>query len=269
MKIQGLFLCCVFLIAIASCGGGSNNPMMNPPPAFPPLNGNLAFAANSQVTNTNTFNVSGQLMVDSMGKVSGNLAIASVSATVPGACFPAGTMIAFTGTLTTQGGLALTSAASNGQIVSLAVTVGSDGNAFSNGSFTVTGGCLGGDHGTLTVNHLVAGAYTGAVTLNGNMVNVTVNFGQVGIPQLDGSIPVGATATFANNSACGFSSAASEVGEQSGQAVHLDMPAMNSPSLVSFGGSITDSSATMISGALGVTGGTCDQMKGSIILKKS
>jgi hypothetical protein len=274
MKKPALYFCCVFVLLLTSCGGGGNMMQTVPPPVFPPLNGDLAFSANSQVTNTNTFNVGGALSgvplkVDSQGNVSGTLAVASVSATVSGACIPAGGGAVFTGKLTPQGQLTLTSAAINGQVINLSVTVSSDGNSFSNGSFTVIGGCLNGDHGTLFVTHLLEGTFTGTATLGGNAVNITVVLGPpAGIPQLSGIFFVVGTATFANNTTCGFSSAAAEGGAQSGLALHLTMQAIGGPVVV-FSGSSTDTSATMVSGTLKVIGGPCDQATAAVTLKKA
>jgi hypothetical protein len=266
MKKPALCLCCLFALFIVACGGGNNMMMQQQPPVpFTPLNGSFGFIAGSQVTNTNTFTVGGTLQTDAKGNVSGVLGIASIVPT--NSCFSAGTTASFTGMIS-QGRLTLTSAAINGQMVNLAVTVSSDGNFFSNGSFTVTGGCLNGDHGMVSATRLVTGAYTGTFALNGNMVNVTVNFNQPGIPGPDGSFAITAGATFTNNSACGFTSAGTESGAQSGLAVGFTM-ASNAASIFNFVGNSVDTSATMISGSFGVFSGPCDQMKGTVTLKKS
>jgi hypothetical protein len=98
---------------------------------------------------------------------------------------------------------------------------------------------------------------------------VSLNINPPGLPQSDGSFPIVAGATFANNATCGFTSAGTEGGSQSGLAVGFTMVS-NGVSTVTFGGTTIDSSGTTLNGSMSITGGgPCSGSSAAITLKKS
>ncbi|HSK45448.1 MAG TPA: hypothetical protein VLA83_16335, partial [Candidatus Binatia bacterium] len=58
-----------------------------------------------------------------------------------------------------------------------------------------------------------------------------------------------------------------EGGSQAGLVVSFKMAAGASP-VLSFSGTTIDGTANMLSGTLGITGGPCDQLKGTLNLSK-
>lgn len=260
MQKLASFLSILAALTMVSCGGGTPT---QPPVAFSSLNGNFSFTAASQVLSPNKIFIGGPLQTDSTGHVSGTLGVSNSVSN----CITLGTTAAFTGTIS-QNQLMLTSAAINGQVISLNTTVSSDGNFFSAGNYTVTGGCLAGDQGSMQAQHLLTGAYAGSVLINGNPIAVSLNFSAPGTPDASGAYPLKAGATFTNTTACGgFTALATEGGSQTGLAVGFTLGAGANP-VVSFGGTTIDGSAAMLVGTLGISGGPCDQLSGAITLKK-
>jgi hypothetical protein len=208
--------------------------------------------------------IGGPLQTDAAGHVSGTLGISnSVSA-----CIPLGTKAAFTGMIDSQNMLTLTSASIAGQVISLTATARPN-QTFAAGSYTVTGGCLAGDHGSLQPQHLLTGTYVGSVLINGNTINTSLNFGTPGTPDASGAFPLQAGASFTNSGPCGgFTNLATEGGSQSGLTVAFQLGAGANP-VLSFSGSTVDGTGNMLSGTLGITGGPCDQKQGTISLSKT
>jgi hypothetical protein len=247
---------------MVSCGGGKMTPPITVNP-FMPLNGNFSFTGASQAFSPNVIFIGGTLQTDNNGRVSGTLGVANSVSN----CIAAGTMAAFTGTIDSTNLLTLTSAAINGQVISFTATARPN-QTFAAGTYSVTGGCLSGDHGSLQAQHLLTGSYTGSVVINGNPMNVTINFGTPGTPDSAGDFPLQAGATFTNTAACGgFTGLTTEGGSQNGLAVSFKLAAGANP-VLSFSGTTVDSTANMLNGTLGITGGPCDQLKGTIALSK-
>src|SRR3954464_5525012 len=161
MKLVVRFLLYLLVSAILGCGGGSTT-MTNPGGNAPILNGSYSFIALSNLAGTNIFTFGGPIQTDTSGHVTGNFGVTSIGST--NTCFPAGTAGSFTGTLSPQGQLALTSVAINGQTINMTATISTDGNNFFSGrpSYTITGGCLAGDHGSIFVSRLLTGPFTGS-----------------------------------------------------------------------------------------------------------
>jgi hypothetical protein len=225
----------------------------------------------SQNFKTRTIFVGGPLQSNGDGLVLGTLGVT----TNPNisSCFPQGSSAIFNGTLSKEGLLTLTSQPMAGQVVTLNATASRDGNFFSNASYVVTGGCLGGDQGEMLASHLLAGTYTGAFFAGGSLINVIMNFDQPGVlmPGIFGDFPVKATATFSNTSSCGgFSSAstaaAGAVGSQLGLDVFFTMGSNSGSTSLNFYGSSVDSSGTAFSGKVDISGGPCNGAEDSITL---
>jgi hypothetical protein len=141
MKLALRFLTCLSVSAMLGCGGGSITKTN--PGNTPTINGSYSFIALSKNAGTNIFTFGGPIQTDASGHVTANFGVTSVaSAASTNTCFPAGSAGSFTGTLSPQGQLALSSVAINGQTISVTATVSTDGNNFFKGtsSYTIAGG---------------------------------------------------------------------------------------------------------------------------------
>ena len=262
MKRLALLLCSLGLPSLMSCGGGMKSPPVTVSP-FIPLNGNFSFTGTSQAFSPNTIFIGGPLQTDGNGHISGTLGVSNSVSN----CITAGTIAAFTGMVDSTNLVSLTSAPVNGQMISFTATARPNGT-FAAGAYSVTGGCLAGDHGTLQAQHLLTGVYNGSVLINGNPINVSMNFGAPGAPDAAGNFSLQAGATFTNTAACGgFTSLATEGGSQNALTVSFQLGAGANP-VLSFSGTTIDGTANMLSGTLGITGGPCDQLKGTLNLSK-
>jgi hypothetical protein len=257
----------LLLLLLTSCSGNMGQPV--PPVAPPPISGSFSFTGTSQAFNSKTIFIGGTLQSDSDGHVLGNLGITTNPNVTT--CFPQGNNAIFTGTIS-GGLLMLTSAPVAGQVITLSATVSTDGNFFSKATYSVAGGCLGGDQGGMVVSHLLAGTYTGSFIGGGVLINASVNFNQPGLfmPDIFGEFPINAAATFKNTSSCGgFSSARIEGGQQLGLDVSFAMDSNVTGTRLIFNGSSIDSSGTMFTGTVVIVGGPCNGTQGAITLKKA
>src|SRR6476646_3137800 len=224
--------------------------MTIPPGNSPTLNGSFSFIAGSHKAGTNIFTFGGPIQTDSNGHVTANFGVTSVGST--NTCFPAGSAGSFTGTLSPQGQLSLTSVAINGQTISVTGTISIDGNNFFGGrpGYTITGGCLGGDHGTFFVSRLLTGPFTGSFLTTNGLVGATVTFGPPGLPNADTSFPLTGTATFSNTAGCGgFTTATMTNGTQPGLIVAFTMATDVAGTTISFNGTTIDGSGLQFVGS--------------------
>lgn len=270
MKLVLQFFLFLSALLILSCGG-TTTPMTNTLSGnAPTLNGSYSFIALSQKAGTNIFTFGGPIQTDASGHVTGNFGITSVAPT--NTCFPAGSTVSFTGTLSTQGQLSLTSSAINGQTISMSASVSTDGNNFVGGktSYSITGGCLGGDSGTLFITRLLTGTFTGSFLTTNGLVGVTVSFGLPGMPNPDTSFPLTGSATFTNTAGCGgFTTATLTTGAEPGLAAAFTLASNPAGSTISFSGGTLDGSGMQFIGGFTVTGGPCDGSNGQVTLKRS
>jgi hypothetical protein len=270
MKLALRFLPCLSALLMLGCGG-STTPMTNPLNGnAPTLNGSYSFIAGSQIAGTNIFTFGGPIQTDSSGHVTANFGVTSVAPT--NTCFPAGSAGSFSGTLSPQGQLSLTSVAINGQTISVTAKISTDGNNFFTGisSYSISGGCLAGDHGSLFVSRLLTGTFTGSFLTTGGLVGVTVNFGQPGMPNADTSFPLTGTATFSNTAGCGgFTTATLTSGAEPGLLAAFTMATNPAGNTIIFSGSTFDASGMQFGGSFAITGGPCDGSKGQVTLKRS
>jgi hypothetical protein len=267
MKLALRFLPCLLGSAILGCGGTKMTTPIGNPPA---LNGSYSFIAGSQNSGTNIFTFGGPIQTDSSGHVTANFGVTSVAPT--NTCFPAGSAGSFSGTLSPQGQLSLSSVAINGQTISVTANISTDGNNFFTGisSYSINGGCLAGDHGSLFVSRLLTGPFTGSFLTTGGLVGVTVNFGQPGMPAADTSFPLTGSATFSNTAGCGgFTTGTLTSGTQPGLNAAFTLASNPTGSTISFNGGILDGSGMQFVGGFTVTGGPCDGSKGQVTLKRS
>jgi hypothetical protein len=259
------FLSIFFFFLLIGCGG--SNMMMQPPNTpSATLNGSFAFAGQSQSAQQTTIYIGGPLQTDSAGHVSGTLGITTNPNITT--CFPSGSSAAFSGSIS-NGQLMLTSAAVNGQVITLTAMVNSDGLFFSQANYSVAGGCLGGDQGHVTISHLLAGTYTGSFFAGGHLLTVSLNFGAPGMPLTNGSFPINAAGTFTNADSCGgFTSATSQSGSQDFLNLDFTMTSNVTGTSLSFIGTSGDGSGTQFMGNVGISGGPCNAANAPVTLKK-
>jgi hypothetical protein len=272
MKLVARFLTCLSVAAIFGCGGGSVTKT-NSSGNTPTINGSYSFIALSRNAGTNIFTFGGPIQTDASGHVTANFGVTSVaSGASTNTCFPAGSAGSFTGTLSPQGQLALSSVAINGQTISVTATVSTDGNNFFTGtdSYTITGGCLAGDSGTMFISRLLTGPFTGSFLATGGLVGVAVNFGQPGLPAPDTSLPLTGTATFSNTAGCGgFTTATMTNGTQPGFNVAFSLVTNLAGNTISFNGGTLDATGLQFVGSFAITGGPCNGNTGQVTLKKA
>ncbi len=266
MKLVARFLSYLLVSAILGCG---STTMTKPPGNSPTLNGSYSFIALSQNSGTNIFTLGGPIQTNPSGHVTANFGVTSVAST--NTCFPAGSAGLFTGTLGPQGQLSLTSGAINGQTISVTGTLGPDGNFFEGRpSYTITGGCLAGDHGTFFVSRLLTGQFTGSFLTTNGLVGVTVNFGPPGLPNADTSFPLTGSATFSNTAGCGgFTTATITGGTQPGLQAAFTMATNLAGNTISFNGGTIDGTGLQFEGGFAIKGGPCDGNNGQVNLKKT
>lgn len=255
-------------LLLFGCGGNLTTPPASSPTGLAVLDSSaFSFTGTSRNFNTTIIFLGGPLQSDRDGNVAGTLGI-TTNPSVSG-CFPEGSKAIFSGKLSDQGLLTLTSQPVAGQVVTLNATVSSDGNLISNATYAVMGGCLGGDQGTMAVAHLLSGTYTG--TFLG--IDTTVNFEKptVLIPEVIQGLPLfplNATATFSHASGCGGFSSGSTLqgGGELGLRASFTLDSNVSGIRVDFGGSIVDNSGTTFSGNLVIQGGPCNSLSGPVTL---
>jgi hypothetical protein len=239
----------ILCLAMAlGCGGSSTSA--NQPVT---MSGNFGFAATSQ-TGTNTFQLGGPVQSGAGNSVSGTMNVdASVST-----CFDFFTALTFTGTLSPSGQLSLTSSPYVGEVFNLTGTLSSDGMTIASGSYSITGGCAGGDHGTLSGFRvpLINGTYTGTFPAAGATMNISAALSQ----GTTNGFLLGATVTFSNATACSLTSAKALGGESgfiAGADVRANLFDATLTAIAGFHGVVSDSTGKTIKGTLGIASGPC------------
>jgi hypothetical protein len=172
-------------------------PAMVDSPATTLTPGNWAVTAISSNPATGTFYVGGNL-TQSGGTLSGTMYVVS------SLCFDVSVPVSFTGTVSgTQ--VTLTSVDVNGQVFSVVATTTTD-SALS-GTYTVTGGCAGGDNGTIAASAVpsISGIWNGPVTGSGSSsVTLSIALTQDTTASADGSFPLTGILTY-TGSTCSVS----------------------------------------------------------------
>jgi hypothetical protein len=248
----------VFVVSAAvllfGCAGKPGSPPAQSPvtllPATPStVTGNWQFSAASTVPGNPPLTFAGSISQTASG-VSGALHVGGSS------CFNQQTTLVLTGTETT-GNVSLTSAAINGQVVTLS------GNLFGGtGTYSVAGGCDGGDQGTVTgaiVDDTDADSWDGTFTSTAQTTfSAQGNFAQSPSANSDGTFGITGTANF--STPC-FSAATISPGSLAsgnfvlGTLVSLQIQTNNGT--VTFVG--TEIPGEFIYGTYTVSGGTCAQ----------
>ena len=265
MKKSALFCFCLLtLFSLVSCGGSSQPPqIINAPP---PLNAMVDLFGTSAIALTNVLYLAGGIQTDPAGHMTATLG-ASTDTRIS-SCIPVGSSATFTGTRDSSGGWTITGTPIAGQVISITAVAGSNG-ALSNASYTITGGCLNGDHGRITMFNLLSGTFTGSFFAGGAPVAATLTFGAPGLPQANSNIPLTLTSAFTNTAGCGgFTSATVQAANQSGEAAGVTL-LTNTGYTLDFQGTTNDGSAVMFSGGFTVSGtGPCAGAHGGFTFNK-
>lgn len=245
--------------------GSQPPPTPTPPPVVPAMNGNWEILANSQLANT---------AYDGGGSFSTNgTSVTGILHFVNSTCFKGvdhGTTfiedIPITGTLSSNGDLTASSTAVEGQTLAFS-GVWSNGT-ISSGTYSISGGCADGDHGTVTGFPVPSftGNYNGTfVSASGVQVKVAISLTQTASPDSGGFYGLSGSATF-TGSPC-FSTGTIEVGAFSWATGGFVQLAIDTPEptadLVMFAGQITDPSGNTINGNYSVTGTVCSGDSGT------
>lgn len=268
MRMLRVLPCVLLAASLCGCGGGSMTgskpvtPPDTPPPPVPAMNGNWEILANSQVANTTyegggSFSTNGTAVTGVLHFVNSSCYLASQKGSTTFVDIP------ITGTLSSKGNLTASSSAVNGQTLEFSGTWSN--GAISSGTYSITGGCADGDHGTVTGFPVpsLTGTYSGTfVSTTGVQVKATVSLTQSSTDN-DGFYALTGSASF-SGSPC-FSSGTVEAGPYSfvvGGYIQLPIDTTTSD-LVLFQGSVTDSTGKTISGNYSVTGAVCSGDSGT------
>lgn len=238
---------------LCGCGGGQTGAGRGTSTSPPTLN----IAGNWQLSMAPTgpgeaFGIAGSL--NQSGKVlSGAVHVNSLL----GNCFDHLITVGLTGALTGSG-VSLTSSSVAGQVMTI---TGSMTDNTLTGTYTISGGCADGDHGSVTGNKIasITSTLSGTFTTSSNQTfDVAAQVTQ-GSASSEGSFGVTGTATFSNS--C-FSSGTIKSGTFPsgsyiiGTSVVLEIETVNG--IVVFTGTASPG-ASEVDGDYTVSGGTCDQ----------
>ena len=260
---------CIPIVAMISflclgCGGGGGNSTSNTvstptTPSVPAITGNWSITATS-VVSVGTVAVGGSL-------VSSGTEFLGVVHVLNSSCYNINTDVAVAGTITAgTNALTLTSAPIGGQVITVNGTISAAGNSLSAGTYTITGGCATGDHGSVTgfIAPAFTNTYSGSFTsISGPVITISVTTSQGAFPDADGLFHLTGTVTF-QNSTC-FNSGTITGSAVAGSFFQVTLTT-NTGATVLFVGNITDSTGKTITGTYQVTGGICggDSGNGSI-----
>jgi hypothetical protein len=257
------------IVLLCGCGGyqrgGGYQGSTSPPPSSGPN-----VAGNWQFSTTSTAGMPPATIAGGMNQ-SGSSVSGAVH--VEGSkCFDRLTTIGLTGTLTGND-ISLASMSVGGQVLTLAGSTSGIGNAFT-GTYTISGGCANGDHGTVTGNAVgvIRGVLDGTFTTSGGEtfdMGGYIDPGSNGFDSAssEGSFEISGTANFGTS--C-FGSGKIVAGTfpsgsfMIGTSVVLTIQTDNGTFI--FIGTETDHGGlSEIRGEYTVTGGTCDQSGTALI----
>lgn len=254
------------------CSGiGSCTVAVNSPLSVTAVFGSTGSAG---LTGNWEFNTASTAVPGVTSEVQGSIVQAGYSITgvlhvLASSCFDANTNMSVTGSITGSS-VTITSSPVAGQVVSF---TGTATGTTLNGTYSISGGCAGGDHGTITGFEVpsLSGSWTGSFTsFSGPSTNVTVAVSQ-GSPFTDGSFALSGTATF-QGSTC-FASGTITPGaitSPSGSSIigtFLWVEINTSNGLVVFTGDVNQA-GSQVSGVYQVYGGSCNNDAGTGTLNR-
>lgn len=248
------------LVLLCGCGGGGTPPLPpGPPPLFLKISGNWQFSTTS---------IAGMTPLAIGGNI--NLLGSEVSSAVHvdgSTCFDQHTAIVLTGTLTGSE-ISLTSASVGGQVITF---TGSITDTVFTGTYTIIGGCAGGDHGDVTGIKIppITGQLGGTFTTSGNQsFNVAVQLSQ-GSASSDGSFGITGTVTFSASCLTAGTITSGTFPSGSfivGTSVTLEIVTVNGT--VDFHGTANPTTGN-ISGDYAISGSACDQTGTAVLVASS
>ena len=249
------------LLLLSGCGGGVKTSH----PSFVPGPGSLSdpSAQGQNITGNWQFSTTSRAGMSSL-TISGSVSQSQRSVTgevhVDGSsCFDQRTAIALTGTLT-NGNISLTSAANNGQVITLVGSI-TEKIGFPDsltGTYAISGGCADGDQGNSTGYNVIslAGYWAGNLTTaGGQTIHWDTQLNQDG-PNAEGSFGLNGNFTFDGCFASGTATSGTfpSASYILGTAVTLDINTGNSK--MAFVGTMEPYG--LIEGTYTVSGGTCN-----------
>ena len=264
MKHMAKALLLSALLLLCGCGGtipsgpppGPPSTPAVPPPQAPDITGNWQFSTTS-MAGMPAAAVAGSITQSDLS-ISGAVHVDGLK------CFDRLTTIGLTGTLTGSN-VSLTSTSVEGQVITFTVVIGDSVNngadSVLTGTYTVSGGCADGDHGSITGDRIVmANLLNGPFTSSGGQTfNVAANEAYYSTPSSEGSFGLEGTVTL--STPC-FSSGTITPGAFPsgsfimGSSVALEIATGNGT--INFLGTLSDD-RTQLSGDYTVVGGTCEQ----------
>jgi hypothetical protein len=199
-------------VALVACGGGGNNfgggGARNPVQKYTDISGNWGMATSSSAASQQDY-IAGTINSDSQGHISGIVHVMDPNDLFgTSGCYNALTDVSVSGTINSSNSITTTSASVDSQIFTASLTATSDGGTMS-GSYSITGGCAGGDRGQVGAVRFpnMSGTWHGTVTSSvDNTTNTSIagTLTETQSPNADGIYPVSGTVTL--NSRC-FTSA--------------------------------------------------------------
>jgi len=274
--LSSISLLLTALVLLSACGQAvrPSGPTSGPPPPSDPSAQGVNAAGNWQFSMTST--VSGMPSTAIAGSIAQSGASENGAVHVDGSnCFDRLTTIALTGTLTGSD-VSLTSASVNGQVANFTGTISDDAlngaNSAFTGTYTISGGCANGDHGSVTgiripfIGNTLSGTFTSS---SGETYDVSGDQAQDSTPSKEGSFGITGTVSF--RTSC-FSSGTIKPGTFPsgsfiiGTSVALEIKTDNGT--VTFVGTL-NRDRSEISGNYVVSGGTCGQTGTAVLLVSS
>jgi len=259
----------VFTLLLAGCGGGSSSSSGTPPiQTAPALNGNWEIQATSQVTASTSYLIGGSFATTGTA-VTGILHFLNYS------CYyvPAKNSewkVPVTGTVSSSGSLSLTSTVVDEQTLKVSGTVAN--GRITNGTYSVTGGCGNGEHGTLTGFSVSSftGTYSGGIVSNGvSWGTMTLNLTQAAAPDSDGLYDLSGTASVVNSGLWIWTDNPAELAQATAWGGYIQGTVLTGNGAIGFNGTITDATGDTISCEFSVTGGTLTPGTGTFTLTRS
>jgi hypothetical protein len=250
---------------LAGCGGSSSSSLGNSPTSYPALSGNWSIALIP--SNPLAFEPElGGYITNTGGAVSGTLHA------VDSSCFTAAQDIAISGSVTPEGSITITSAAVSGQTISFTGFTGPSNAPARDplvliGSYSITGGCAGGQSGTILGNVVppLTGTFSGTFeSVSGLSIPVTISVIQ-SAANSDGEYTVSGAATFTGSPCFSAGTITSSVlfGENLQATITTDKSGVLQFTSIGILLSSTSSSGITILGEYKVTAGSCAGDTGS------
>lgn len=257
-----IFIVAAALSSAVGCGSGTATSSTQVP-TNQTVTGNWAIMAASTVHLGSTFPVSVYL-TSTQGTVTGVAHLLS-------SCYGFATNVPLDGTVDASGNIVLTSAAVSNQVLSV-TGKSSTGTSLQSGSYSVAGGCGGGDKGTLSggVVPPLTGTYSGTVhSVSGINIGVVAQLTQTTVPDSNGYLHVAGTAAFSGSPCFSQTTIANATTDTLvlGGAFVTGFTASNPSASIATGGTISADGKT-VTIQYSVSGGLCSLDSGSGVLTR-